>query len=123
MANISGIGALYIYANEPAELAAWYQAKLGFAFEHNQQENSHFGQLHDPSTNITVYLAVCPAKAELPYGNRGTMINYKVTDYDIFIGKLERAGVRIESRRGDGPSKFAIISDPEGNQIELWSGV
>ena len=51
------------------------------------------------------------------------MVNYKVKEFDAFIAKLEKSGVRIESRRGEGPSKFATISDPEGNPIELWSGV
>lgn len=122
MANISGVGALFIYANEAAALAEWYQSKLGFGFDHNTKENSHFGQLHDPSSGITVYLAILPAKEPLPYGNRGVMVNYKVKDFDVFVAKLEKSGVGIDSRRSDGPSKFAYITDPEGNPIELWSG-
>ena len=123
MANICGVGALFIYANEPAELAEWYHAKLGFNFDPDPAENSHYGQINDPSSGITVYLAIVPSKAELPYGNRGVMVNYKVTDFDAFIKRLEKSGVKIEKRRGEGQSKFAYISDPEGNSIELWSGV
>jgi glyoxylase I family protein len=122
MATISGVGALFIYANEPAALADWYQNKLGFKFDHSPSDNSHYGQINDPLSGITVYLAIVPAKAELPYGNRGVMINYKVNDYDAFISKLIKSGVTIEKRRGEGQSKFAYISDPEGNPIELWSG-
>ena len=123
MANISGVGALFIYANEPAALADWYHSRLGFAFDHNQRENSHYGEIRDPASGITVYLAILPAKDPLPYGNRGLMVNYKVSEFDAFISKLEKSGVKIENKRGDGPSKFAYISDPEGNPIELWSGV
>ncbi len=123
MANISGVGALFIYANEASTLAEWYQSKLGFSFDHNTTEGSYYGQLHDPSSGITVFLAILPAKDALPYGNRGVMVNYKVNEFDAFISKLEKSGVSIEKRRGDGPSKFAYISDPEGNPIELWSGV
>ncbi len=122
MANISGVGALFIHANEPSALADWYKAKLGFAFEHDGKEG-YFGQIKDPSSGITIFLAITQSKSELPYGNRGVMVNYKVNEFDAFITRLERSGVRIESKRGDGPSKFAYISDPEGNQIELWSGV
>jgi len=122
MAGISGVGALFIYANEPTTLADWYQSKLGFKFDHSPADNSHYGQLHDPATGITVYLAIVPAKQELPYGNRGMMINYKVQGFDAFVAQLERNRVTIEKRRGDGPSKFVYISDPEGNPIELWSG-
>ena len=123
MANICGVGALFIYANEPAALAEWYHAKLGFHFDADPAENSHYGQIHDPSSNITVYLAIVPSKEEMAYGNRGVMVNYKVTDFDGFIKSLEKGGVKIEKRRGEGQSKFAYISDPEGNSIELWSGV
>ena len=123
MANISGVGALFIHANEPAALAEWYQNKLGFKFDHSPSDNSHYGQISDPASGITVYLAIVPAKEELPYGNRGVMINYKVNDYDAFISKLVKVGVTIEKRRGEGQSKFSYISDPEGNPIELWSGM
>lgn len=123
MAGISGVGALMIYANEPMDLAEWYRSKLGFKFEHSTQDNSHYGELNDPVTKITVYLAILPSKQELAYGNRGVMVNYKVNGFDAFVAELEKKGVTIESRRGEGASKFAVISDPEGNSIELWSGV
>ncbi|MEI6232516.1 MAG: VOC family protein [Planctomycetota bacterium] len=123
MANISGVGALFIHANEPSALAEWYQSKLGFGFSHSPSDNSHYGELRDPASGLTVYLAIVPAKTELPYGNRGMMVNYKVNEFDVFVAKLQKSGVTIEKRRGDGASKFAYISDPEGNPIELWSGV
>ncbi len=122
MAGISGIGALMIYANDPVELAQWYSNNLGFKFERNTQDDSHYGELSDSATKITVYLAILPAKHELSYGNRGVMINYKVNGFDAFVADLEKKGVSIDSRRGDGASKFAVITDPEGNAIELWSG-
>ncbi|HLX62307.1 MAG TPA: VOC family protein [Planctomycetota bacterium] len=123
MANIAGIGALVIYANEPITLADWYTNKFGFAFQRNPKDNCHYGELRDTSTGATIFLGIYPAKQQLPQGNRAVMINYKLVNFDSFVAKLEKSGVKIESRRADGASKFATISDPEGNPIELWSGV
>jgi catechol 2,3-dioxygenase-like lactoylglutathione lyase family enzyme len=123
MASISGVGALIIYANEPAELAEWYRGKLGFNFQHNDQDGRYYGELYDPATKQGVYLALYPTAETLPYGNHGVMVNYRVSDFDAFIKKLEGGGVSIDDRRGNGASKFVTITDPEGNPIELWSGV
>lgn len=122
MASISGVGAVILYANEPAQLAEWYRTKLGFNFQHDAKDNCHYGELADALARSSIFMAVFPAKAPLPYGNRGVMVNYKVNDFDGFLRILESKGVAIESRRGAGASRFAIISDPEGNPIELWSG-
>jgi predicted enzyme related to lactoylglutathione lyase len=120
--GISGIGALTLYANEPGILAAWYTNTLGFSFQQDPTDHSHFGEITDSETGESVFMAILPAKGELPYGNRGARVTYKVKRFPEFVGSLERRGVKIESRRGAGKSLFVTLSDPEGNEIELWSG-
>ncbi len=119
---IYGIGALSLYANEPAELAAWYHNSLGFNFQEDPRDRSQYGELADKDSGQSVYVAILQAKSELSYGNRGVRVNYKVARFAEFISQLERRGVKIDSKRGTGKSLFAYLTDPEGNEIELWSG-
>ena len=49
------------------------------------------------------------------------MINYRVDDLDTLLTQLAAAGVLIDPKREDADyGRFAWITDPEGNRIELW---
>lgn len=52
------------------------------------------------------------------------MINYRVDDLNAVVAQLRGAGVPTgevtTERDAEGFGKFARLSDPEGNPIELW---
>lgn len=49
------------------------------------------------------------------------MINYWVDDLDALLVQLEAAGVEIDPKCDSEPyGKFAWITDPEGNRLDLW---
>ena len=49
------------------------------------------------------------------------MINYRVDDLDGLLEALRAEGVEIDPKREDYDyGRFAWITDPEGNKIELW---
>ena len=51
------------------------------------------------------------------------MINLRVDDLDALIAALKAAGIAVETRaEWDTPEtgRFARITDPEGNPVELW---
>ena len=49
------------------------------------------------------------------------MVNYRVDDLDGLLENLRAAGVPIDPNRDDSPyGRFAWITDPEGNRLELW---
>jgi predicted enzyme related to lactoylglutathione lyase len=49
------------------------------------------------------------------------MINFRVRDLDAMIAQLRASGVAVELDPEDYPiGRFARLSDPEDNQIELW---
>src|SRR5947207_2952505 len=49
------------------------------------------------------------------------MINYRVKDLDAVLASLRREGVSIVPERQNYEyGRFAWITDPEGNRIELW---
>ncbi len=48
------------------------------------------------------------------------MINYRVANLDRMLGQLRRNGVAVEKVEDYYYGRFAWITDPEGNRIELW---
>ena len=49
------------------------------------------------------------------------MLNYRVHDLDELLATLKVEGVAIDPHREDYDyGRFAWITDPEGNRIELW---
>ena len=49
------------------------------------------------------------------------MINYRVENLDYVLEQLRKEGVTVEDRIQNEPyGRFAWLTDPEGNRIELW---
>lgn len=67
---------------------------------------------------------VVALQKETTYFGPGTpafMLNCRVDDLDGLIARLRAEGVEIsDERHQDENGRFAWITDPEGNRIELW---
>ena len=48
------------------------------------------------------------------------MLNYRVENLDTLLDALAAEGVKIDGRQDYSYGRFAWVSDPEGNKIELW---
>ena len=54
-------------------------------------------------------------------GQAGFMVNYRVDDLDALLEELKKSGIEIDPPREDYDyGRFAWITDPDGNRIELW---
>lgn len=111
MAKALGIGGIFFRSRDTRALAAWYETHLGIP-----------GFWQQPA-GPTVF-APFPADTDYFPVGRQWMINVRVDDLDALIAQLEQAGIAVETRPGewDTPEtgRFARITDPEGNPIELW---
>ena len=60
--------------------------------------------------------------ADSPHlGPTGWGINFRVRDLDAMIAQLRAAGIPVDVDPEDYPnSRFAQLTDPEGNAIQLW---
>ncbi len=66
-----------------------------------------------------------PFPADTDYFGRpeqAWMLNFRVRDLDAMLAQLRAAGVGVdgEVQVEQGVGRFAWLSDPEGNRIELW---
>ena len=117
MERVLGIGGTFMRATAPQALAAWYRDCLGLDMDaHGQWEQA---------AGPTVFAAF---DADTDYfGSRAqqTMLNFRVADLDGMLAQLRASGADVGDgvQEMDGFGRFAWVTDPEGNRIELWQPV
>jgi predicted enzyme related to lactoylglutathione lyase len=53
--------------------------------------------------------------------DRSFMLNFRVKNLDAMVAQLRRAGITVDVDPKTYPNgRFARLSDPEGNPIQLW---
>lgn len=116
MEKVVGIGGVFFRAKDPAALAEWYNSHLGVSPAPTDMTTP-------PWTSTEGVVVFAPFAADTDYfpANQQVMINFRVGDMDAMLGQLRAAGIDIRNEQTmDGIGRFAHISDPEGNAIELW---
>jgi predicted enzyme related to lactoylglutathione lyase len=122
MARVTGIGGVFLKAQKPDQLAAWYQNHLGMTLSPWSGVEFEWREKDSPETIGKTVWSLFPSNTgHFGPGPQQAMINYRVDDLDGLIRKLEEAGVEIDLRQEDDEyGRFAWIIDPEGNRVELW---
>jgi predicted enzyme related to lactoylglutathione lyase len=71
---------------------------------------------------MTVWSLFPADSAYFGAGTQTAMVNYRVDDLDALLDQLRAADVPIDPKREDygDYGRFAWITDPEGNRVELW---
>jgi predicted enzyme related to lactoylglutathione lyase len=115
MAKVVGIGGLFVKAEDPEALGAWYARVLGF-------ELSDYGgaMWPPPADGFSLW---SPFKADSDYFAPSTlpvMLNLRVDDLDGMVARVEAAGETILARQDESYGRFAWLMDPQGLKIELW---
>ena len=121
MARVTGIGGVFLRARDPKALSAWYAEHLGFApGEHGIV--FHWSDEVPKGTGMTTWSTFPQNTSYFGEGStQAVMINYRVDDLDGLLKKLTEADSTLKPKREDDSyGRFAWITDPEGNRIELW---
>jgi len=117
MERVLGIGGFFFRAKDPKKLATWYEANLGVTRVPDNYD--------DPAWRTTAGTTVfSPFKEDTSYfGDRRFqwMINFRVRDLIKMVAQLRERGITVELDPEVYPNgRFARLSDPEGNPIQLW---
>lgn len=117
MERVTGIGGVFFKARDPKKMRAWYRdhlgidAKAGYAnFDWREKEN--------PDRLGRTVWTLFPTNST--YFAAPLMINYRVANLDRMLAQLRGAGVEVNKTEDFSYGRFAWITDPEGNRIELW---
>jgi predicted enzyme related to lactoylglutathione lyase len=117
MGKAVGFGGVFLKAQDPKALAAWYGTHLGVP----KISGGVPGFDGPDSMGMTVFAHFPQDTTYFGDGSQQSMINLRVDDLDELLAQLTAAGVRIDPKREDYDyGRFAWIWDPEGNRVELW---
>jgi len=114
--RVTGIGGVFLRADDPEALAAWYEEHLGVPRKPDQTYAVFSGH-----RGAHVWSAFAADTDYWPAAKQ-TMVNYTVSDLDTMLAQLRDAGVEVDEHVETiaGIGRFSWAVDPEGNRFELW---
>jgi predicted enzyme related to lactoylglutathione lyase len=120
MEQVTGIGGVFFKARDPARLAAWYREQLGVQAQEGNAEFMWREKDQPEKLGRTVW-SIFPADSDyLGPGASTFMINYRVANLDKMLEQLRGASVTVHKVEDCDYGRFAWVTDPEGNRVELW---
>lgn len=120
MERVKGIGGVFFKARDPKKMAAWYREHLGIQSKGGYADFA-WREKDDPERMGRTVWALFPTNTSyLGSATATMMINYRVANLERLLAQLRRDGVVEEKVENTDYGRFAWITDPEGNRIELW---
>jgi predicted enzyme related to lactoylglutathione lyase len=122
MKRVTGIGGIFLRAQDPGALRAWYRDHLGIdvqdwggaAFEWTDADGK-------PSAGTTAWSIAAADSDSFAPSTAPFMVNYRVADLHALLGALRDEGCNVLEKVDDSEyGKFGWVIDPEGNKVELW---
>jgi catechol 2,3-dioxygenase-like lactoylglutathione lyase family enzyme len=118
--KVTGIGGIFFKVRNPERMTSWYRDHLGICAPDG---HAHFPwRDHERPDEVgrTVW-SLFPTDTDY-FGPtpQSFMINYRVANLNKMLDQLRRSGVAVEKVEDFEYGRFAWITDPEGNRIELW---
>jgi predicted enzyme related to lactoylglutathione lyase len=122
---IDGIGGAFLFSSNPKVLAEWYRDNLGISCHGSPDCKSYYAtfeywDLAEPSIKRTTAWAILSSGNDITGTPRTGQINYRVKSMAETLAHLQSKGVAIDKSEDHEYGKFAWVTDPEGNKIELW---
>jgi predicted enzyme related to lactoylglutathione lyase len=117
--GVSGIGGLFLKAEDPELLKSWYAEKLGFNVD---QWGSTFWWTDKQGKKASTQWSIFPNDTKyFDPSKKDFMFNYRVNNLEKTLEHLKAHGILpLAETEEYNYGKFNWILDPEGNKIELW---
>jgi glyoxylase I family protein len=117
MEKVTGIGGLFFRARDPAALGRWYQEHLGVTLTPTNYDELPWHQEAGP----TVFAPFPEHTTYFGDPKQTWMINFRVRNLDAMVAQLRAAAIAVTIDPEEYPNgRFARLSDPDGNPIQLW---
>jgi predicted enzyme related to lactoylglutathione lyase len=122
--RVTGIGGVFLRARDAKALTDWYHQHLGLPVG-EYGTTFQWSDEVPKGTGMTTWSVFADNTDYFGKGSRqAVMINYRVDDLDALLHKLRTAKVEVDPHREDySYGRFAWITDPEGNRVELWQPI
>jgi predicted enzyme related to lactoylglutathione lyase len=114
MSLIDGIGGAFLFSNDPKRLVEWYRDVFDISYDAGPDGRSFYKQF-----GATTW-AILGTESDIAGKPRTGQINYRVTSIAAALASLAAKGVAVDKTEDHSYGKFAWITDPDGNKIELY---
>ena len=115
MEKVQGIGGFFFRSDNPEALRNWYRDHLGVELAPQFSGGAPWVQ----EAGFTVFDPFAMSDTMIPEG-KSWMINFRVGNLAAMIEQLRGAGIEVSDLEEYPHGKFASLTDPEGNGIQLW---
>jgi predicted enzyme related to lactoylglutathione lyase len=120
MSRVTGVGGIFIRAEDPAKLRAWYQQHLGIDVQAWGGTAFRWVDASGHAMAGTTVWSIGDGKEFAP-GTASFMVNYRVSDLHALVAALRAEGCNVLDKVDESEyGKFGWVIDPEGNKVELW---
>ena len=117
MERVTGIGGFFFRAKDPKALAKWYEDNLGILPVPTKYDMPAW----ETEAGTTVFAPFPKDTSYFGDPAQQWMLNFRVRDLDKMAAQLRAKGSTVEIDPETYPNgRFAKVSDPEGNPIQLW---
>ncbi|HTI72084.1 MAG TPA: VOC family protein [Candidatus Limnocylindria bacterium] len=119
--KVTGIGGIFFKVREPKKLAAWYRDHLGIQSRGGYADFT-WREKDNPDRIGHTTWTLFPTNTTY-FGSSTTatmMIDYRVANLERLLAQLRTDGIAVEKVDDQPYGRFAWVTDPEGNRIELW---
>jgi len=114
---VNGFGGFFFASENPVELADWYRENLGITKAPKSYDAVPWSQDAGP-TIFEPFPAGFPA---FKSSGKVFMLNFRTANLDALVRHLREQGNEVTVDDNSYPNgRFAHLSDPEGNLIQLW---
>lgn len=118
--EVTGIGGVFFKAKDPKAMVTWYRTNLGIQSKGGYKDFLWREKDRPEETGHTAWRIFPASTTYFGESSSSLMINYRVANMDRMLEQLRKGGVKIEKTEDFDYGRFAWITDPEGNRIELW---
>ena len=118
--QVTGIGGVFFKVKDPKGMAAWYRTNLGIPSKGGYTDFTWRDKDHPEEMGHTAWRIFPTNTTYFGQSPSSLMINYRVSNLDRMLEQLRRSEVKIEKVENYDYGRWAWITDPEGNRIELW---
>ncbi|MEO1323305.1 MAG: VOC family protein [Pseudomonadota bacterium] len=115
MEKVTGIGGFFFRSDDPESLSEWYKENLGVDLAPQKSGGAPWQQ----EAGFTVFDPFARDNEMIPSG-KSWMINFRVNDLERMVEQLRHKGNQVSEIADYPHGRFADLSDPEGNGIQLW---
>jgi glyoxylase I family protein len=117
MHKVSGIGGFFFRADDSDALTVWYRDNLGIDPIPMAEGEPSWRQ----EAGETAFTSMPGVVDQFGQPDRQWAINFRVADLDGMVEQLRAAGNAVEvDPTTYSMGRFASLTDPEGNPIQLW---